>query len=118
MSSSPIATTATAKAQPISFEGEAWLSYVAVRLPWTLVVRERLPRGASAALINRAHTYADLALPINAAQERVIAAIDGKRTVGEILKTVAASVELDQGREFIERLWRYDQIVIDATGSA
>ena len=106
------------KSQPISFEGEAWLSYVAVRLPWTLVVRERLPRGASAALINRAHTYADLALPINAAQERVIAAIDGKRTVGEILKTAAASVELDQGREFIERLWRYDQIVIDATGSA
>ena len=90
----------------------------AVRLPWTLVVRERLPRGASAALINRAHTYPDLALPINAAQERVIAAIDGKRTVGEILKTAAASVELDQGREFIERLWRYDQIVIDATGSA
>ena len=106
------------ESQPISFEGEGWLSYVAVRLPWTLVVRERLPPGASAALINRAHTYADLALPINAAQERVIAAIDGKRTVGEILKTVAASVELDQGREFIERLWRYDQIVIDATGSA
>jgi SAM-dependent methyltransferase len=106
------------KSQPVSFEGEAWLNYVAVRLPWTLAVRERLPRGASAALINRAHSYADLALPINAAQERVIAAIDGKRTVGEILKTAAASVELDQGREFIERLWRYDQIVIDATGSA
>jgi SAM-dependent methyltransferase len=106
------------ESQPISFEGKAWLSYVAVRLPWTLVVRERLPRGASAALINRAHTYADLALPINAAQERVIAAIDGKRTVGEILKAAAASVELGQGREFIERLWRYDQIVIDAIGSA
>ena len=106
------------ESQPISFEGEAWLSYVAVRLPWTLVVRERLPPGASAALINRAHTYADLALPINAAQERVIAAIDGKRTVGEILKTAAASVEPGQGREFIERLWRYDQIVINATGSA
>ena len=46
----------------------------------------------------------------------MFAAIDGKRTVGEILKSAAASVDLDQGREFIERLWRYDQIVIDATG--
>ena len=39
------------------------------------------PPAPSAVLINRAHTYPDLALPINAAQDRVFAAIDGKRTV-------------------------------------
>jgi SAM-dependent methyltransferase len=105
------------ESQPISFEGEGWLNYVPLRLPWTLSVRERLPAGASAVLINRAHPYPDLALPINAAQDRVLAAIDGKRTVGEILRGATETADLDQGREFVERLWRYDLIVFDATGS-
>jgi 2-polyprenyl-3-methyl-5-hydroxy-6-metoxy-1,4-benzoquinol methylase len=105
------------ESQPISFDGERWLSYVPLRLPWTLAVRERLPAGASAVLINRSHPYPDLALPINATQERVFSAIDGKRPVGEILRGVAGTAGLDQGREFVERLWRYDQIVFDATGS-
>ena len=43
-------------------------------------------------------------------------AIDGKRTVDEILRGAGETADLDQGREFIERLWRYDQIVFDATG--
>jgi SAM-dependent methyltransferase len=103
--------------QPIAFEGEDWLSYVPVRLPWTLSVRERLPAGASAVLINRAHAYPDLALSINAAQDRVLAAIDGKRTVGEILRSAAGTADPDRGRQFIERLWRYDQIVLDAAGA-
>jgi SAM-dependent methyltransferase len=102
-------------AQPISFDGEGWLDYVPLRLPWAVIMRERLPPGASAVLINRAHGYPDLALSINAAQARLVAAIDGKRTVGEILRDTRASATLDQGREFVERLWRYDQIVLDAT---
>jgi SAM-dependent methyltransferase len=106
------------ESQPISFDGDHWLSYVPLRPPWTLIVRERLPSGASAGLVNRAHTYPDLALPINPAQERVFSAIDGKRTVDEILRGAAGTAKLDQGREFVERLWRYDQIVFDATGSA
>jgi SAM-dependent methyltransferase len=106
------------ESQPIAFEGQDWLSYVPLRLPWALVVRERLPPGAAAVLINRAHGFPDLALPINAAQERVLAAIDGKRTAGEILRGATASATLDQGREFVERLWRYDQIALDATAAS
>ena len=105
------------ESQPISFGGEGWLSHVPLRLPWTLCVRERLPAGTSAVLINRAHPYPDLALPINQAQDRVLAAIDGKRTVSEILRGATDTADLDQGREFVERLWRYDLIVFDATAS-
>jgi SAM-dependent methyltransferase len=105
------------ESQPIAFGGQDWLSYVPLRLPWALVVRERLPPGAAAVLINRAHAFPDLALPINAAQARVLAAIDGKRAVGEILTDSRAGATLDQGREFFERLWRYDQIVFDATAT-
>ncbi len=104
------------ESQPIAFDAEAWRNYVPLRLPWTLRVRERLPAGASAVLINRAHPYPDLALPINAAQERVFAAIDGKRTVDDILRSATRTEDVEQGRWFIERLWRYDQIVLDASG--
>jgi hypothetical protein len=88
-----------------------------MRLPWTLCIRERLPAGAAAVLINRAHAYPDLALPINSAEARVFAAIDGKRMIEEILWSAARSVGTEQARTFIERLWEYDQIVFDATGT-
>jgi hypothetical protein len=101
----------------IAFDGDAWRGYVPLRLPWTLCIRERLPAGAAAVLINRAHVYPDLALPIDSAAARVFAAIDGKRTIEEILWSAAGSDGTERARRFIERLWEYDQIVFDATGT-
>lgn len=103
------------ESQPIVFDGDAWRGYVPMRLPWTLFIKERLPAGAAAVLINRAHTYPDLALPINSAEAWIFAAIDGKRTIDEIVRSVARADGADGTRRFIERLWEYDQIVIDAT---
>ena len=101
--------------RPIAFEGDAWRKYVPVRLPWTLTVRERLPPGAAAVLINQAHAYPDLALPIGSAEARILTVIDGKRSVDEIIRSVAAADGGEKTRGFIERLWEYDQIAIDAT---
>jgi 2-polyprenyl-3-methyl-5-hydroxy-6-metoxy-1,4-benzoquinol methylase len=101
--------------QPITFEGDAWRDYVPLRLPWTLCIRERLPPGSVAVLINRAHTYPDLALPIDAAQEQIFTAIDGRRSIDEILQDAAGAGGDEQARRFIEQLWEYDQIVFDAT---
>ena len=101
--------------QPIHFHGDAWQNYVPLRLPWTLSVRDRAPPGSAAVLINRAHTYPDLALPIAAAQERIFAAIDGSRTVGEILGDTGRAAGDELVRGFIKQLWEYDQIVFDAT---
>jgi SAM-dependent methyltransferase len=105
------------ESQPITFDGDAWRGYVPLRLPWTLCIRDRAPPGFVAVLINRAHTYPDLALPVDAAQERVFAAIDGNRSVDEILRGVAGEVSDEQACRFIEQLWDYDQIVFDATSS-
>ena len=57
------------RSHAISFSGDAWLDYVPVRVPDTLCVQERLPPGAAAVLINRAHTDTDIYLPIDAAGE-------------------------------------------------
>jgi hypothetical protein len=80
-----------------------------------LCIKDRVPPGSVAVLINRAHTYPDLALPIDAAQERVFAAIDGNRSVDEILRIAAKAGGDEQARRFIEQLWEYDQVVFDAT---
>ena len=104
------------ESQPITFEGDAWRGYIPLRLPWTLCIRDRVPPGSVAVLINQAHTYPDLAFPIDAAQERVFTAIDGNRSIDEILRDAAGAGRDEQARRFIEQLWEYDQIVFDAIG--
>ena len=87
----------------------------------TICVQERLPPGAAAVLINQAHTYRDLFMPITAAEKRWFDAIDGTRRIGEIVeRTMPSSPKtstLDVARAFFERLWWYDQVVFDASGS-
>ena len=98
------------------FAGEDWPAYVPVRQPDTLVVQERLPPGAAAVLINRNHTCTDLYLPIDAAQKAMFDAIDGTRSIGEI---VGGQGQRDTARTFFEQLWWQDQVVYDCslTGS-
>ena len=105
------------ESQPITFDGDAWLSYVPLRLPWTLCIYDRVPPGFTAVLINRAHTYPDLALPIGAVQERILAAIDGTRSIDEILRIAARAGDDGPACDFMKQLWDYDQIALEATSS-
>ena len=101
-----------ARGAPVDFDGEAWLGYTPIRLPDTIAVRERLPPGAAAVLINRNHTYTDLYLPIDARQERLLAAIDGERTIAEICREPG---DRDLARAFFQQLWRWDQVVFNTS---
>jgi len=102
------------EAQPITFEGEGWRGFVPVRLPWALTIKDRAPRGVTAVLINPSHMYPDLALLIDAAQERLLTAIDGERSIAEILQSAGQTIGDEQGRQFFRRLWEHDLIVLDA----
>jgi SAM-dependent methyltransferase len=97
---------------PVDFGGEAWINYTPIRLPETLTVRDRLPPGATAVLINRNHTYTDLYLPIDARQERLLTAIDGKHTIAEICRE---QEDRRLARTFFQQLWRWDQVVFDTS---
>jgi hypothetical protein len=99
-------------ASALGVDREGWTDLVPVRLADTLAVRERLPPGAAAVLINRSHTYTDLFLPIDAREHKLLTAVDGKRSIAEI---AGNSGSLDAAREFFRRLWRYDQVVFDAS---
>jgi hypothetical protein len=101
------------------FEGEEWLRYVPIRLPETACLRERLPAGAAAVLINRAHDYRDLLLPIDAEQLRLYEAIDGATTITGLLERAAVGKDSsglrERARRFYGQLWFYDQVVFDAS---
>lgn len=103
------------KPQPIRFDGDAWLEYVPLKLPETVCVEERLPPGAAGVLINRAHTYNDIYLPIDAREKKMFDAIDGQRTIGEI---TGSDERRETVRGFFQRLWWHDQVVFDASRCA
>ena len=67
-----------------------------------------------AVLINPSHAYPDLALFIDAAQERLLAAINGERSVGEILDGAGGTIGDESARQFFRRLWEHDLVVFDA----
>jgi SAM-dependent methyltransferase len=98
----------------VRFEGDGWLHFVPIRLPWTELVRERLPPGAAGVLLNRSHQHPDLILVVNAAEKRWFDAIDGRRTILEIADGARATNHR-AARSFAERLWQYDQVVFDTT---
>jgi SAM-dependent methyltransferase len=97
----------------VDFTGDEWLGYVPVRVHGTVTVRERLPAGATAVLINRNHTFTDLYLPIDAEQHWLLTRVDGERTIAEI----CGDGERRLARDFFERLWRWDQVVFDISRS-
>ena len=104
------------ESQPITFAGDRWREYVPIRLPWTVCVRERLPPGSVAVLINQSHTFTDLVLTVNSFEDKLLGAIDGNRTLAEILRCVSPDGDGEsRALRFFTRLWQYDQVVFDAS---
>jgi hypothetical protein len=105
--------------QPITFADESWRGYVPIALPWTVCVRERLPPGSVAILINRSHTFTDLICTVDSFEDRLLGAIDGSRTLGEIQQFALPDGDGEgQALRFFERLWQYDQVVFDTSRAA
>jgi len=96
----------------ISFDDEEWLGYIPIRVPDTMTLRERLPPGVAAILVNRAHTQTDIWLPIRRHEMKLLQAIDGQRKIGDML---ANDTDRDAARSLFERLWWHDQVVFVVT---
>jgi SAM-dependent methyltransferase len=103
--------------QPISFAGNVWPRYVPIRMSDTVCVLERLPVGAEAVLINRTHSYRDIFMAVDQAEKQLFDAVDGTRTIDQIIKRTVTSHERSEreARTFFERLWWHDQVVFDAS---
>jgi SAM-dependent methyltransferase len=105
------------ESQPIAFADDRWREYVPIALPWTVRIRDRLPPGSVAVLINRLHIFTDLICSVDSYEDQLLGAVDGERTLAEIVTLKARPGEGERrALGFFERLWRYDQIVFDASG--
>jgi hypothetical protein len=103
------------------FDDAGWLRFIPIRLPESISVRNRLPPGAAAVLINQSHTDSDLVLPVSATELQLVEAIDGQHSNAEIVHHLAVSKSSgrqlrEQARSLLERLWWYDQAVFDTSG--
>jgi len=63
--------------------------------------------------VNQTHLFDDLFILINEKEKQIYEAIDGRRSVAEIVEKVEGFSPL--AREFFEKLWRYDQVVFDTS---
>jgi SAM-dependent methyltransferase len=78
-----------------------------LRVPSAVVVETgSLPAGAAAALLNRAHPATDLVMFATGPELAVFGRIDGELAIGDLGADV---------KPFIERLFRHDLIVLDAS---
>jgi SAM-dependent methyltransferase len=109
----------SAQLHRIDFAHDGWLDYVPIRMADTVCVLERLPPGAAAVLINRGHTFRDIFLPVNPIEKRIFDAIDGRRSIAEIVHAVAPSPEgtgiANLARNFFSQLWWQDQVLFDTS---
>ena len=72
-----------------------------------------MPPGFAGALVNQAHIFDDLYVLVNEQEKQLWEAIDGRRSVSEIVESLPGSAPL--AREFFEKLYWYDQVVFDAS---
>jgi len=99
----------------VRFDDQHYLSYVPIRRPWTMCIQERLPAGTAGVLLNQTHLFDDLILFIDEQEKRMFEAIDGHRSISEIVKKVKGKGAASLAQVFFEKLWWYDQLVFDTS---
>lgn len=99
----------------VGFDDERYLHYVPFRLPWTRCIQENLPPESAGALVNTAHQFQDLFLLIDAKEKQMYEAMNGRRTITEIVHTMEGSPR--RARDFFQKLWWYDQVVFDTSAA-
>jgi len=96
--------------QALSFDDDRWLDFVPLPMPGCIVVQQNLPPGAAAVVINRAHTFSDLYVPLTEFEAFVYARIDGQTSCRDL---VTEAQDARRVAALMLKLWRSDQIVLD-----
>lgn len=92
----------------VDFADSATGRWRPIRVPTAIAVEDRLPPGAAAALLNRAHAETDLVMFVSEAELEMFRGIDGRRTIADLGP---------RARLFVERLFRHDLVVIDSSAA-
>lgn len=99
----------------VRFDNERYLRYVPIRRGWTTCIEERLPPGTAGVLLNQTHMFQDLFLFVDEPEKRMFEAIDGRRSIAEIIDVVKEKEASPPARVFFEKLYWHDQVVFDTS---
>ena len=97
----------------VRFDDERYLRYVPVRMSFTICIQQGIPPGAAGVLVNQTHVFPDMYVIIDALEKQMYDAIDGRRSISEIVEQVEGAAPL--ARDFFEKLWWHDQVVFDTS---
>ncbi|MGI9608666.1 MAG: class I SAM-dependent methyltransferase [Acidimicrobiia bacterium] len=96
------------------FQSESSVSEsVPIRVPESVLIKENLPDGVSAVLLNQAHHDGDLYMPLTTDEERLLEGIEGESTVGEL--AAESGADLSDVCRFLEKGWIGDHFVFDSS---
>jgi SAM-dependent methyltransferase len=101
--------------QALSFEDERWLDYVPLPMPGCVVIQQNLPPGAVAVVLNRAHTYTDLFVPLTEFEAFLFARIDGQTSCRDMVEAASDTLGV---ADLMQTLWRSDQIIFDRSNGS
>ena len=99
----------------VNFDDERYLRYVPIRRAWTKCGEKQLPSGVAGVLLNQTHLFDDLFILIDAQEKRMYEAIDGRRSISEIVDQVKDKEAAQLAPVFFEKLSSYDQVVFDTS---
>ncbi|MGI9601516.1 MAG: class I SAM-dependent methyltransferase [Acidimicrobiales bacterium] len=93
----------------VRWDDSTWTTYVPLVPSTATLIEERLPDGAAAAVLNRAHVDRDLVLFLDTDERDRFEAIDGTRPLGEIA---------GNDPTLFEKLWWHDLVMVDASATS
>ncbi len=96
----------------ISFDGSDWPRYVPVRNPGLSISEQNLPTKAVARLYWASHAFPEINALVNSQQARLFNAVDGCRTISEVVSHAGAEFDEPAAREyarnFFRSMWTFD----------
>ena len=96
----------------IGFDGGDWPRYVPIRNPGLGISEQDLPAKTAARLHWESHAFPGINALVDSLQARLFNAVDGRRTISEVVSHAGAEFDEPAAREyarnFFRSMWRFD----------
>ncbi len=90
----------------VSFDSSDWPRYVPVRNPGLSISEQNLPTKAVARLYWESHAFPEINALVNSQQARLFNAVDGCRTISEVVSHAGAEFDEPAAREYARNFFR------------
>ena len=90
----------------VGFDGSDWPRYVPIRNPGLSISEQDLPAKAAARLHWASHAFPEISALVDSRQARLFNAVDGRRTISEVVSNAGAEFDEPGVREYVRNFFR------------